>query len=144
MGFKSLLHLYKCTPSDGVDRDCGGESGHGAQARRQRQNVSPGSIPMSQFTSTVPIHPVWLGTIYLSRHTQPCLDILLHLLKNSLAQSPFAGTLWHAKMTKMSKFWNNLSKTVQGTLKTFQFCNIPVPFPKRWLTFYIWGTNLLL
>ena len=36
-----------------VNRDTGIEL-----EETQRQNVSPGSIPMSRFTSTVPIHPV--------------------------------------------------------------------------------------
>ena len=73
---------------------------------------SPSSSPMPWFASTAPIQPVWLGTIYLSRHTQPCLNILLHPLKNfwrnHLLQEHFGMLKWQ----KMSKFWNNHSKTV--------------------------------
>ena len=79
---------------------------------KQRQNVSPGSSPASRFTSTVPIHPVWLGNIYLSRHTQPCLNILLHPLKNFWRNHLLRELFGMLKWQNISKFWNNHSKTV--------------------------------
>ena len=51
--------------TDGMDRDSGGESGHGVELGETEPNVSPGSSATSRFTSTVPIHRIWRYTVHI-------------------------------------------------------------------------------